>query len=184
MSYEPPYLEIFLTRLAFLFYGKRVYKTYADRLPLRGDEAVLDFGSGLGTVAHYIALRLSQGRLTCVDISAKWLSACRKTLQRYPDVLFHRGEVYALPLSRESFDLIYCHFVLHDIPDNELERVLPALASLLKAGGILAFREPLKEREKLSLIQRQAERGGLSRRDSRVTDAPLMGNTLECIYIK
>ena len=34
MNNEPAYLEIFLTKLAFRFYGKPVYKTFADCIPI------------------------------------------------------------------------------------------------------------------------------------------------------
>jgi SAM-dependent methyltransferase len=184
---EPSVGEVFLTSFAFRLFGKAVYKGYADRLPLSGNEKVLDFGSGMGTVAYYVAQRLTpgHGHLTCVDISKRWLAACRKTLRRFPGVCFLYGDVYNLPLSKESFDLIYCHFVLHDISNSELEKVLPALAGLLKSNGMLAFREPLKETNKLRIVQRLLEcQKGLSKTENRITDVPYMGNTLESIYIK
>lgn len=184
MKYEPPNLEIFLTWLAFRFFGKAVYKDYADRLPLHGAETVLDFGSGMGTVAYYAVRRLPRGHLSCADISTRWLAACRKTLHRCSGVSFLQGDLYTLQLPKATFDLIYCHFVLHEIPDGELAKVLPALVELLKPKGLLAFREPLQETKKLGSIQCLIEQNGLSKKDSRVTDAPLMGNTLENIYIK
>lgn len=184
MGREPPVLEMLLTRLAFRFFGKAVYRAYAQRLPLQGHERVLDFGSGLGTVAAYVAPRLPRGQLVCADISARWLAACRKTLRAYPGVAFCLGDVYDLPLAPESFDLIYCHFVLHDIPQKELEKVIPSLAGLLKAGGGLAFREPLGQGEALRLIQGLLEQHGLTQQEGRVTDVPVIGNALESIYRK
>lgn len=182
MNHEPAYPEIFLTRLAFLLYGRSVYKSFADRLPLSGGERVLDFGCGMGTVAYYAIRRLPRGHLTCLDISERWLCACRRTLRGYSNISFLRSEAAALP--QDSFDVICCHFVLHDISESELARVVPALARSLKAGGMLAFREPLNEAEKLSAIKRLTEQNGLSLKDSRVTDVTLMGNTLESIYLK
>lgn len=61
MKYGPTHLEIFLTRLAFFFCGRSVYKAFANCLPLNGGEQVLDFGSGMGTVAYYAAKRLPRG---------------------------------------------------------------------------------------------------------------------------
>ena len=80
MKHEPARLELFLTRLAFLLCGKSVYQAFADCLPLNGNERVLDFGCGMGTVAYYAAKKLAHGHLTCLDISERWLNACRKTL--------------------------------------------------------------------------------------------------------
>ncbi|HOV25416.1 MAG TPA: class I SAM-dependent methyltransferase [Pseudobacteroides sp.] len=182
MNYEPTRLDIFLTRLAFFLYGKSVYRVFADNLPLDGGEQVLDFGCGMGTVAYYTAKRLPHGQLTCMDISERWLNACRKTLKCYNNIIFLKGD--STHLTNETFDVAYCHFVLHDISNNELETVIPALAKSLKPGGMLVFREPLNETEKISLIKHLTEQSRLLPKYSRITDIPAMGNTLECVYIK
>jgi len=182
MTHEPARLEIFLTKLAFLFCGKSVYKAFADRLPLSGNEKVLDFGCGMGTVAYYAAKSLPNGHLTCLDISKRWLKACRRTLRGYKNISFLLWE--SPLLTNESFDVAYCHFVLHDISESELARVINTLAKALKPGGVFVFREPLNETKKISLIKRLAEQNRLIPKDSRITDIPMMGNALECVYIK
>jgi len=182
MKYEPSRLEIFLTKFAFLLCGKSVYKAFADRLPLKGNERVLDFGCGMGTVAFYVAKKLPDGQLTCLDISVRWLNACRKTLRSYRNVILLLWN--SRLLAKESFDAAYCHFVLHDTPESELESVIPELAGSLKPGGVLVFREPLQDTEKIGMIKRLLEQNRLSHKDSRITDIPLMGNALESVYIK
>lgn len=182
MKYEPSCLEIFLTRLAFFLYGKSVYQPFADRLSLNGGERVLDFGCGMGTVAYYIAKRLPHGHLTCMDVSGRWLNVCRKTLRSYKNIIFLQWE-YPL-FTNESFDVAYCHFVLHDISESELETIIPALAKCLKSGGVLFFREPLNNTEKISVIKRLIEQSRLFHQESRITDIPVMGNALESVYIK
>jgi len=182
MKHEPTFLEIFLTRIAFLLFGNSVYKTFADRLPLEGGERVLDYGCGMGTVAYYAAKKLPRGHLICLDISGRWLNACRKTLHCFQNIIFMQCE--SPELENESIDVAYCHFVLHDISENELERVITALAKSLKPGGTFIFREPLNETEKISIIKRLIEQNRLSLKDSRITDIPLMGNAIESVYIK
>lgn len=173
-----------MTRLAFFLYGNRVYKEFADRLPLDGSEQVLDFGCGMGTVAHTVAKRLPRGHLTCMDVSTRWLRACHRTLRPYKNVSFLRSNAASLTLTEDSFDVVYCHFVLHDITQEELERGIPVLTTSLKSGGVLVIREPLDEREKWSLIKRLARQHGLLLKNSRITDVPLLGNALESTYIK
>ena len=182
MIHEPTHLEMFLTRLPFLLYGKSVYKVFADRLPLEGSEQVLDFGCGMGTIAYYAAKRLPRGQLTCLDISERWLTACRRTLRGYRNISFLHSETPAL--FQDNFDVVYCHFVLHDISASELEQVVAALIKSLKPGGVFVFREPLNEAEKLSVIKRLTEQSGLLLKGSRITDVPLMGNALESVYTK
>ena len=50
MNNEPAYLEIFLTKLAFRFYGKPVYKTFADCIPKGGTGAGFRMRYGNGCV--------------------------------------------------------------------------------------------------------------------------------------
>ena len=182
MKYEPTYLEIFLTKLTFFFFGRSVYQSFADRLPLDGDERVLDFGCGMGTVAYYVAKKLPYGHLTCMDISERWLDACRKTMQSIENIIFLQWE--SSQLADESFDVIYCHFVLHDINESELERAITVLVKSLKPYGLLVFREPLDNTGKISVVKRLIEQNNLFLKDSRITDIPIMGNALESIYIK
>lgn len=182
MKNEPSHFEIFLMRLAFFLNGRSVYQTFADRLPLSGKEQVLDFRCGMGRVAYYVVQKLPYGQLTCLDPSERWLNACRKTLRNYKNINYVQGEFP--DYSNECFDVVYCHFVLHDISDRELEKAIPALAMVLKSGGLFFFREPLCEMKKINLIKGLAEMNRLILKDSRITDIPLMGNSLENLYMK
>jgi ubiquinone/menaquinone biosynthesis C-methylase UbiE len=184
MNHEPGRSEMFLTRLAFLLYGRSVYKAFADRLPLTGSERVLDFGCGMGTVAYYAVKRLTRGNLTCLDISGRWLKACRKTMRGCENVSFMHTRENTPALPQDCFDIIYSHFVLHDISESGLSAVIPALTKALKPGGTLVFREPLNESNKLNIIRRLMDQNILTLLDSRVTDVPLMGNALESVYVK
>lgn len=184
MKDEPARLEMFLTRLAFIFCGKSVYKAFADRLPLHGGERMLDFGCGMGTVAYYVAKKLTDGHLTCLDVSRRRLKACRRTLRRFENVAFYQSGREIPPLEESSFDVVYCHFVLHDIAPSSLDGVIAALVKSLQSGGLLVFREPLNESQTLSVVKHLAGQNELILKDSRITDVPLMGNALESIYTK
>lgn len=179
---EPALLEVFLNKLAFLIYGKKVYKEFADRLPIEGSEKVLDFGCGMGGVAYYALMRLEWGHVTCLDISERWLKACRKKLRRFENVSFLCAGADSLP--PESYDLIFCHFVLHDISDEELEAAVFSLAKTLKPGGTLVFKEPLGYSEKIRAIKKLMNECGLELKSGRIVDVPLMGSALESVYVK
>ncbi len=181
---EPAISELLLTKLVFWFFGKSIYRKFAERLPLHESENVLDFGCGMGTVAFYAAKRLPDGVLVCADISQRWLKACKKTLRRYANISYVHYKKDASELGEETYDILYCHFVLHDIPEAELMILIPAFAAYLKIGGMFIFREPMSAPDKLHKIKLSAEQNGLSLESSRITDVPIMGTTIESMYIK
>jgi SAM-dependent methyltransferase len=142
-TYEPPVLEIRITLALGMTLLSPYYHRFARDLNLRGDERVLDFGSGSGICSRHIAARLKHGgQLACVDISQGWMKVIRKTLRRYNNVSFHLGHITEVDLPDSAFDRIVIHFVLHDIPATERLGVMYSLARRLKPQGRLIVREP------------------------------------------
>jgi ubiquinone/menaquinone biosynthesis C-methylase UbiE len=127
--------------------SRSFYQSYVEGLNLKGNERVLDFGSGSGAEAVHIAEILSRkgGRLTCLDISPAWLESARKRLAGWNNVDFILGDITQLEIPEGSFDIIVVHFVLHDIDGNSRAGVVRALARVLRSGGTLFIREPEKE---------------------------------------
>ena len=56
-----------------------------DRLPLAGDERVLDAGCGSGRVTELLAGRLPRGRVVALDGSPAMVEAARQRLARFGD---------------------------------------------------------------------------------------------------
>jgi len=182
-THEPGKLEIWITLLIGRLLGGRFYKPYVEGLGLRGDERVLDFGTGAGTPARYLATRLqgAGGHLTCLDVSQRWQAVARRRLRRFNHVDFVLGDVQTAPLEEGSFDLVFIHFVLHEIPAGERPATVRRLAQLLSDGGRLAIREPL------NFISQDEIRGlmaasGLIERAGRHTDVKTQGKVYEGIY--
>jgi len=61
----------------------RMGSAVLDRLPLRGDEVVLDAGCGSGQVTAKLAARLPRGHVIALDASASMLDVARTTLAPY-----------------------------------------------------------------------------------------------------
>ncbi len=150
-STQPGSLEIVGNRLLLNGLLSGQYKRYVLSLGLRGDERVLDFGSGSGAAAKHLALLLERGggALTCVDISPRWLAEVRKVLRRYPNVDYRLGRIDELDLPDASEDVIFIHWALHDVPAEDRPSYLRAFARLLRPEGRIFIREPSeKNREK------------------------------------
>jgi trans-aconitate 2-methyltransferase len=111
--------------------------TTLDRMPLRGDETVLDACCGSGRVTEQLAERLPTGHVIALDASPSMVAAARERLGRFGErvryVVADLGE--PLPLDRASVDAILSTAALHWVPDHD--RVFAHLAVPLRPGGRL-----------------------------------------------
>jgi trans-aconitate 2-methyltransferase len=104
-----------------------------ERLPLEGDEAVLDAGCGSGRVTAKLLERLPRGRVVAVDASPSMVEQARAALD--PD----RTTVFAADLQEleldEPVDAAISTAVFHWVPDHD--RLFKRLHAALKPGGRL-----------------------------------------------
>jgi SAM-dependent methyltransferase len=116
-------------------------------LELSGKERVLDFGSGAGSEAIYLAQALDRGgRLTCLDVSPTWLAEAQRRLSGFDNVTFLLGEAQSVGLLPDGFDLVWAHYVLHDVDRAVLPGVLEVLAHSLAPQGRFEVVEPATTR--------------------------------------
>jgi ubiquinone/menaquinone biosynthesis C-methylase UbiE len=142
---NPPGLEIFLDTFIkgrlFGFYFRR----YVQKLDIKGDERVLDFGSGSGVVSRHIADLLNDGgELTFLDISPAWMEVARREFGGRTNVKFVTGDLLEMDIAPGSYDAVFVHFALHDVPPEQQPLIAVAFADLLCDGGKLLIREPVK----------------------------------------
>jgi ubiquinone/menaquinone biosynthesis C-methylase UbiE len=146
-----------LTRLFYRFVydplRARQLRRVVDSLELSGSEKVLDFGSGAGSEAVYIAGALgSDGGLTCVDVSPTWLAEAGRRLRHARNVEFVQGDVREVPLPEGAFDVVLANYVLHDVDRSALPATLAALAGSIRPGGRFVAVEPLRSRHVHGLL--------------------------------
>ena len=185
---KPNFFEVILIKYLETPLAEPFYRRYVESLGLKGDEKVLDFGSGYGGNASHIAriLQKGKGRLSCVDISEFWLSAVKKKLQKYSNIDFKAGEISGLDLEDSSFDVIVVHFTLHDIEKDSRQEVARALARKLKDTGKLFIREPTKKKHGMQPeeIRELMTEAGLKETWYNLSKAMLSGMTYAGIYLK
>jgi ubiquinone/menaquinone biosynthesis C-methylase UbiE len=182
---KPSLWEIFI----YHYLASPLYKKYVKSLGLKGNEKVLDFGSGMGTEAKHIAKILDKGNgyLTCVDVSQAWMEEAKKRLKKYSNVDFQLGQIETLPIGDNFFDVIVMHFVLHHIEKEQRQAKLKLLASKLKTNGKVFIREPMHESHGLPLedIRNLMQKAGLKETSFKMTRSVLRGNKMyEGVYEK
>ncbi len=103
-----------------------------ERLPLRGDEVVLDAGCGTGRVTALLVERLPRGRVIGVDASESMIERARRTLGDRAEVRV--GSLTDLELD-EPVDAVFSNAVFHWIGDHDL--LFRRLHDALRPGGAL-----------------------------------------------
>jgi trans-aconitate 2-methyltransferase len=103
-----------------------------DRLPLAGDEVVLDAGCGSGRVTAELIKRLPEGRVYGVDVAPSMVEHARTALGDRATILQQELTKVSLP---EPADVVFSNATFHWIKDHDA--LFAALASALKPGGRL-----------------------------------------------
>ncbi len=145
MSYENPGLpDVVVEDLILYRLGGGFYRTYLATTGLIGNERVLEFGCGGGTMSRHILSRLNgDGRLTCLDISEFWMEKAKRRLSGDSRATFICGNITTNTLLDDEYDVIIIHIMLHDVPFTDRKAIVTTLATHLAPGGKICIREPI-----------------------------------------
>jgi trans-aconitate 2-methyltransferase len=107
-----------------------------DRLPLAGDERVLDAGCGSGRVTEQLLERLPHGRVVALDGSPSMIEAARERLARFGDRVEYVVADLGRPLPIEgAVDAVLSTATFHWVSDHDA--LFRNLAAVLRPGGWL-----------------------------------------------
>lgn len=101
-----------------------------EALAMKGDESLLDLGTGPGDWPGSLRRDGHRGRLVGIDLSAGMIATARS---KYPQVEFLRADAQSLPFDNSSFDVVTARHMLYHVPD--IPRALRETRRVLKSGG-------------------------------------------------
>lgn len=110
-----------------------------DRLPLLGDETVIDAGCGTGRVTEHVLRRLPRGRVVALDASTAMLEQARRRLGDDERVRFVQADLLSLTPAdigdAAPVDAVFSTATFHWVLDHD--RLFENIAAVLRPGGRL-----------------------------------------------
>jgi SAM-dependent methyltransferase len=103
---------------------------------------VADFGCGVGAVTRMLAEMVGpSGDVTGIDVNAPQLDEADKicAAAAFTNVSFSHADACNTRLPAESFDLVYCRFLLLHLPDPN--SCLREMRRVLKPGGLIVVED-------------------------------------------
>jgi ubiquinone/menaquinone biosynthesis C-methylase UbiE len=124
----------------------RIYPPYGRRILLQAGLTqgmkVADFGCGVGVVTRMLAEIVGPlGSVTGVDVDGAQLeqAAALCAGEGFKNTSFVKASAYSSGLPRNSFDVVYCRFLLLHLEDPAA--CLREMKAVLKPGGILVVED-------------------------------------------
>lgn len=105
-------------------------------LALRGDERIIDFGSGLGQFSRAMARAVPRGRVVGIERSDEQLALAKRLADDDGEaalVEFRQGDVLDAEVEWGTYDVAHTRFVLEHVPDPL--RVVKTMVRAVKPGG-------------------------------------------------
>jgi len=103
------------------FYHSELQRQWAwellGRIRLKGDERILDFGSGDGKITAEISQFLQKGSIKGVDISNEMVHFAQARFPKSICPHLEFAEINSLSDLNENYDIIFSFCVLHVVPD-------------------------------------------------------------------
>ena len=114
-------------------------RSFVDYLAFTGDERVVDFGCGPGTVEAEIGRRFTSIRITGLERAANYVSEARRHNADLLNVSIMQTDVMANGLPDALFDVTFCRYHLEHVRDAAA--VAREMIRVTRPGGKIVVQE-------------------------------------------
>ena len=112
--------------------------TQAAITEIEPGQSVMQSACVYGNFSSMLAAHIGPaGSLEVIDVAEVQVSNCRKKLAGYKHATVRNQDV--LYLRDESFDVVCCYFLMHELPDDYKRGVAKELLDSVRPGGKLVF---------------------------------------------
>jgi ubiquinone/menaquinone biosynthesis C-methylase UbiE len=133
-----------------------------QRLPLRGDERILDIACGTGRLEGLLRQEHPGLDITGIDLSPHMIEVARGRLPEDPRTRWHHGTLDTVELPPGSFDVVTCNNAFHLFPGQQ--QALEKMAGLTRPGGVVAIVDWCREYPQIGALQLLVRLGAGQRR--------------------
>jgi ubiquinone/menaquinone biosynthesis C-methylase UbiE len=91
-----------------------------------------------GNFSSFLAEHIGpEGKLEVFDVAEVQVKNCRRKLKKHKHAIVRHQDI--LHLRDETFDVVCCYFLMHEMPDDYRHGVAQALLDSVRPGGKLVF---------------------------------------------
>jgi ubiquinone/menaquinone biosynthesis C-methylase UbiE len=101
--------------------------------------SLLDVATGTGRFLASVKDNWPRLGVTALDLSPEYIAKARKELKAWRDVRFLEANAEAMPLLKESQDIVTCIYLFHELPPEIRPRVAREIARVLRPGGVFVL---------------------------------------------
>ncbi len=105
---------------------------------------LLDVACGTGSFLAFVKDNYPRLKVTGLDLSPDYLREAETSLKAWRDVELQKANAEHMPFDDESFDVVTCIYLYHELPPNVRLIVANEMARVLKPGGSLIFLDSIQ----------------------------------------
>jgi len=106
---------------------------------LQSAKRVLSVGCGPGVFLRELAENHPNAEFVGVDLSAERIHDAELRLRGMPNARVQVGDAQALPFESDSFDFVFCRFLMEYLPDKQ--QAVREMVRICRAGGKLLLQD-------------------------------------------